>query len=174
PCISAPPAQESNYLRLKTVIAHGTHSSPRKSCTTAADGVFIAGTCQGPKDIPDTVAQGAAAAAAALSLIDLGKVNIEPITSVIDEDACAGCKVCISLCPYTAIHFDADKHVSVVEQAVCKGCGTCVAACPSGAARQNGYTNEQIFAEIEGALGLFPEQQQPAEAEIPDGAPVPA
>lgn len=141
---------------------------------TAADGVYIAGTCQGPKDIPDSVAQGAAAAASALSLIDRGKVDIEPITSQINEDVCAGCKVCISLCPYTAIHYDAEKKVSVVEQAVCKGCGTCVAACPSGAARQNGYTNEQIFAEIEGALGIFPDQRQPVSIEIPDSAPVPA
>jgi heterodisulfide reductase subunit A len=119
---------------------------------TASDGVFLAGCCQGPKDIPDTVAQGAAAACGALSLIDQGSVELEPIVSVIDEDTCAGCKVCLSLCPYTAITFDEEKKISVVNDALCKGCGTCVSACPSGAARQQGFTDRQIFAEIEGAL----------------------
>jgi heterodisulfide reductase subunit A len=119
---------------------------------TASDGIFLAGCCQGPKDIPDTVAQGAAAACGALSLIDQGSVELEPIVSVIDEDTCAGCKVCLSLCPYTAITFDDEKKISVVNDALCKGCGTCVSACPSGAARQQGFTDRQIFAEIEGAL----------------------
>ncbi len=126
---------------------------------TASDGVFVAGACQGPKDIPDTVAQGAAAAAEALSLIDRGVVEIEPIVSVIDEEECAGCKTCIALCPYTAIEFDEEKGVSVVVSAKCKGCGTCVAACPSGAARQQGFRDEQIFAEIEGAI-LSGEQRE--------------
>jgi len=121
---------------------------------TAADGIFLAGACQGPKDIPDSVAQGAAAAAGALSLIDKGKVVLEPITSVIDEELCAGCKLCISNCPYEAIFFDEDKKVSVVTEELCKGCGTCVAGCPSGAAKQEGFEDVQIFAEIDGALLL--------------------
>ena len=119
---------------------------------TASDGIFLAGTCQGPKDIPDTVAQGAAAAAGALSLIDKGKVVLEPITSEINEDLCAGCKLCISTCPYDAIEFNEDKKVSVVVEELCKGCGTCAAGCPSGAARQKNFEDVQIFAEIEGVL----------------------
>lgn len=119
---------------------------------TNADGIFIAGACQGPKDIPDAVAQGAGAAGQVLALIDAGSVTIEPITSVIEEEQCAGCKTCISLCAYSAIEFNEEKKVSEVVEALCKGCGTCVAACPSGAARQNGFADEQIFAEIEGAL----------------------
>ena len=119
---------------------------------TASDGIYLAGACQGPKDIPDSVAQGAAAAANALALIDPGKVVIEPITSHIDENLCAGCKTCLALCPYSAIEFDEEKGVSVVQEALCKGCGTCVAACPAGVATQNGFEDEQIFAEIEGAL----------------------
>jgi heterodisulfide reductase subunit A len=119
---------------------------------TSTDGVMIAGACQGPKDIPDSVAQGAAAAAEALTLIDAGRVEIEPITSVIDEDLCAGCKTCIELCPYTAIQFDEEKKISKVEEVLCKGCGTCVAACPSGAAFQRGFSDKQILAELEGAL----------------------
>jgi heterodisulfide reductase subunit A2 len=119
---------------------------------TASDGIFLAGACQGPKDIPDSVAQGAAAAANALALIDPGKVTLEPITSYIDEELCAGCKVCMALCPFSAIEFDEEKKVSVVQEAACKGCGTCAAACPAGVATQRGFEDEQIFAEIEGAL----------------------
>ena len=121
---------------------------------TASGGIFIAGACQGPKDIPDSVAQGGAAAAAALDLIDPGKVKLEPITSVIDEEICSGCRICIGLCPYSAIEFVSVNGggVSRVNEALCKGCGTCVSACPSGVASQRGFVGRQIYAEIEGAL----------------------
>ena len=121
---------------------------------TASDGIFIAGACQGPKDIPDSVAQGGAAAAAALDMIDLGRVDLEPITSYIDEELCSGCRICIGLCPYSAIEFVSmnGRGVSRVNEALCKGCGTCVSACPSGAATQRGFVDRQIYAEIEGAL----------------------
>lgn len=124
--------------------------------STASDGIYIAGACQGPKDIPDTVAQGGAAAAVALTLLDRGRVEIEPITSYIDPERCSGCKVCVSMCPYQAIRFDVDLKVSAVEEALCKGCGTCVAACPSGVATQHHFTDQQIFAEITGALMPLP------------------
>ena len=121
---------------------------------TASDGIFIAGACQGPKDIPDSVAQGGAAAAAALDMIDLGRVDLEPITSFIDEECCSGCRICVGLCPYSAIEFVAvnGREVARVNEALCKGCGTCVSACPSGAATQRGFIDRQIYAEIEGAL----------------------
>ena len=95
------------------------------------DGVFVAGTCQGPKDIPASVAQGAAAAARVQGMITKGKVMIEPIVATIDEEACSGCRICNNLCPYNAIEFDEEKEVSRVITALCKGCGTCVAACPA-------------------------------------------
>ncbi len=117
-----------------------------------SDGIFLAGACQGPKDIPDAVAQGAAAAAGALSLIDKGEVAIQPITAEINEDRCAGCQLCIGNCPYAAIDYDAEKKVSVVTEELCKGCGTCVAGCPSGAARQRNFEDAQILSEIEGVL----------------------
>lgn len=120
--------------------------------STTTDGVFLAGACQGPKDIPDSVAQGSAAAAQALALMDKGVVEIEPITAAIDENVCCGCKLCIQMCPYTAISYDEEKKVSVVNEALCKGCGTCVATCTTGAANQKHFKNEQIFAEIEGVL----------------------
>ncbi len=119
---------------------------------TTTDGVFVVGCCQSPKDIPDTVAQASAAAARALALISKGKVEIEGATAMVDEAHCAGCKVCIDLCAYKAISFDAEKKVSVINEALCKGCGTCVAACPSGAIVGKHFTAEQIMAEIEGVL----------------------
>jgi heterodisulfide reductase subunit A len=119
---------------------------------TFTDGIFLAGCCQGPKDIPDTVAQAGAAAAQSLALIDRGYMEMEPNTAWIEEELCSGCHVCIAMCPYTAIHFDAEKKVAVLNEALCKGCGTCVAACPSGAAQQNLFRDEQLFAEVEGVL----------------------
>ena len=119
---------------------------------TTTDGVFIVGCCQGPKDIPDTVAQASAAAARVLALISKGKVEIEAGTSFIDEKLCAGCKICNLLCPYKAISFDEDLKVSRINEALCKGCGTCAAACPSGAITSRHFTTEQILAQIEGVL----------------------
>ncbi len=119
---------------------------------TMTDGIFVVGCCQSPKDIPDTVAQASAAAARALAYISRGKVEIEAATAIVDEEHCAGCKVCIELCPFKAISFDDDKKVSRINEAVCKGCGVCVAACPSGAISGRHFTTDQIIAEIEGVL----------------------
>jgi len=119
---------------------------------TMTDGIFVVGCCQSPKDIPDTVAQASAAAARALAMISKGKVEIEAAIAVVDEELCAGCKICNALCPYSAISFDEEKKVSRVNEAVCKGCGVCVAACPSGAIAGRHFTTDQIIAEIEGVL----------------------
>jgi heterodisulfide reductase subunit A2 len=120
--------------------------------STFSDGIFLSGACQGPKDIPLTVAQAGAAAAEALCLVDRGYVEIEPNTAWIDADDCSGCKTCIPLCPFKAITRDEKRGVAVINEALCKGCGTCVGACPSGAAQQHLFTNEQIYEEIEGVL----------------------
>lgn len=117
--------------------------------STAADGVYIAGACQGPKDIPDSVAQGAAAAANVLSLIDRKEVELEPTIAIIDDKSCSGCEICPSLCPYNAISFDEEREIAVITAALCKGCGVCVAACPSGAIEQQNFTNRQLLAEVE-------------------------
>jgi heterodisulfide reductase subunit A len=119
---------------------------------TMTDGIFVAGVCQGPKDIPASVAQGAAAAARVMGMITKGTVVVEPIVASIAEEACSGCKICNNLCPYNAIEFDEAKGVSRVITALCKGCGTCVAGCPAGAITGAHFNNQQIFAEIEGAL----------------------
>jgi heterodisulfide reductase subunit A len=119
---------------------------------TTTDGIFVAGCCQGPKDIPDTVAQASAAAARVLSMISKGSVEVESAIAAIDETLCSGCKVCIGLCAYKAITFDAEKKVAHINEALCKGCGTCVAACPAGAITGKQFTTEQIMSEIEGVL----------------------
>ncbi|MGB7294670.1 MAG: 2Fe-2S iron-sulfur cluster-binding protein [Candidatus Aminicenantales bacterium] len=120
--------------------------------STFSDGIFLAGACQAPRDIPDTVAQAGGAAAEALALADKGTFALEPVTAEIDEAICSGCQICVGLCPFTAITYDIEKAVSVVNEALCKGCGTCVAACPSGAAQQKHFRDTQVFAEIEGIL----------------------
>jgi len=119
---------------------------------TANDGVLVAGACQGPKDIADTVAQADAAAAQALVLVDRGQIDLEPNTAWIDEEACSGCKICIPLCPYHAVRRDEAKKIAVIDEVLCKGCGVCVAACPSAAAQQRLFTDQQIYDEIEGLL----------------------
>ncbi len=120
--------------------------------STFTDGVYLAGACQGPKDIPDCVAQAGAAAAEAMALIDRGYVELEPNTASIQDELCSGCKTCIGLCPFSAISYDKIKNIAAVNGALCKGCGTCVAACPSGALQQNLFTDEQIFREIKGVM----------------------
>jgi len=122
--------------------------------STVTDGIFIAGCCQYPKDIPDTVAQAGAAAACALALVDNPTVKVEPTVSYIDPEKCCGCHICVSVCPHTAIQFNEEKKVAEVITAACKGCGVCVAACGSNVPQQAGYLDNQIFAEIEGAMAL--------------------
>ncbi len=119
---------------------------------TTTDGVFITGCCQGPKDIPDTVAQAAGAAAEVLAMIGKGSVEVEAATAVVDERICSGCQICRLVCPYTAVIFDAEKQVCRVNEALCKGCGACVGGCYSDAISLKHYTNEQIVAEMEGML----------------------
>jgi len=120
--------------------------------STPTSGIFLAGACQGPKDIPDSVAQAKAAASEAQALSTYGEVIVTPMISHIDRDVCIGCQVCIGLCPYGAIEYNDLNNISEVNEAVCKGCGSCAAHCPSGAADIRHFTQKQIFAEIEGIL----------------------
>ena len=120
--------------------------------STTTEGVYLAGCCQGPKDIPSTVAQATAAAGEALSLIDRGFVELEPNTAFVAEDECSGCKTCLPVCPYGAISRDPGKAKAIVNEVLCKGCGTCVAVCPSGSIKQNLFEDEMLFDEIAGVL----------------------
>jgi len=119
---------------------------------TATDGVFVAGACQSPKDIPDTVAQASGAAAKSLSLAAGGRVRVPSAISWIDPDICSGCQTCVGLCPYSAIEYDQRRQVSVINEAVCKGCGSCSGVCPSGAAQVRHFQKKQIFAEFNGIM----------------------
>jgi heterodisulfide reductase subunit A len=135
---------------------------------TTTDGVYLAGACQSPKDIPDSVAQGGAAASVALSLMDAGHVTLEPFTTYIDQSKCGGCRTCEGLCPYHAIEMvELDgRHVAYVNEVLCKGCGACAAACPAQAAIQNGFTQDQIMAEIDGILSVSKLSMAPQEEVI--------
>jgi heterodisulfide reductase subunit A2 len=119
---------------------------------TSLGGIYLAGCAQGPKDIPESVAQGGAAAAEVLTLFSVGQVEIEPTVASLDEGLCTGCKTCSGLCAYNAVSFDESRKVAFINQALCQGCGTCAAACPVAAIRVQHYTPAQIYAQIEGIL----------------------
>ena len=119
---------------------------------TNTDGVYLAGCAQGPRDVPDTVAHAGAAASMAIGLLNRGQVTISPTVAAVDEKLCSACKTCLSVCPYQAITYNADKNVATVNDALCKGCGTCVAACPAAAITGRHFSDEQIVAQIEGLL----------------------
>jgi heterodisulfide reductase subunit A len=121
---------------------------------TMTDGIYIAGCAQGPKDIPASVVQGAAAAARILGKIQQKEIALEPVRATINEEQCSGCRICNNLCPFNAILFHEDKMVSEVNLALCQGCGTCVAGCPAGAISGTGFSNEQILSQIDGLLLL--------------------
>ncbi|HEX7392543.1 MAG TPA: CoB--CoM heterodisulfide reductase iron-sulfur subunit A family protein [Thermoplasmata archaeon] len=122
---------------------------------TALDGVYIAGCAQGPKDIPDSVAQAKAAASSAAAPMFARKVTIEPLTALIDEELCVGCGLCAELCPYGApelVPGEKGGTKARIIEALCHGCGTCAASCPQKAITPKQFTDEQIFSEIQAAL----------------------
>ncbi len=124
---------------------------------TANDGVFIVGCAQGPKDIPDTVAQALAGAAEALALIDRGSVKLEAATAAVDEALCHGCGRCEEICEFHAPTVRLNGRlipVSSINEALCKGCGACAVACPTGAISIRHFTRQQILAEVEALSGV--------------------
>ena len=119
---------------------------------TMTEGVFAAGCATGPKDIPSSVSQGAAAAARVLTRIQAGEMLLEPVRASVDETRCSGCRICNAICPFNAIRFHEDTALSEVITALCQGCGTCVAACPAGAMHGTGFSDAQVLAQIRGLL----------------------
>jgi len=120
---------------------------------TATEGIFLAGTCQGPKDIPDTVAQASGAAAQALGLLQRGRVEIEPMIAEVIPLRCVACGLCVEVCPMGAIELveQRGRQVAEVNPALCKGCGVCVASCRGRAIMLHGYSDQQLLMQL-GAL----------------------
>jgi heterodisulfide reductase subunit A2 len=116
---------------------------------TSMEGIYLAGTCHGPKDITDTLAQAHGAASRATSILFAGRVIIDPVTSAVDELLCAGCGLCEKVCEYGALKINSYLQVMTVNKALCKACGACQATCPSGAMSVSHYKKEQIMAQID-------------------------
>ncbi|MBI5076116.1 MAG: CoB--CoM heterodisulfide reductase iron-sulfur subunit A family protein [Nitrospirae bacterium] len=154
-CPAVIPAEESGKLGEVLETAHDQSGFFEElhgrldSVQSKIKGIYLAGTCQSPMDIQKAMNQGMAAAGYILSGLVVGrKLEIQPVNAEVDSERCSGCRVCVSVCPYTAISFDAEKEKALVNEVLCQGCGTCVAACPSAAIRGNHFTNEEILAEI--------------------------
>ena len=120
--------------------------------STMSEGIFIAGVCQSPKDIPDTVAQANGAAAEALTIVVKDKMELEATTAMVNPASCCACQNCVRVCPYGAPFFNEQKGVSEINEALCKGCGLCASVCPTGAIIARHFTNDQVLAEMEGLM----------------------
>jgi heterodisulfide reductase subunit A len=120
---------------------------------TTSDGIFLAGTCQGPKDIPDTVSQAKAAASSALIPLSMGKAKVEAIISTVDRELCVGCGLCEEACTYGALSLHAWRGVMSINEVLCKGCGACSVACPSKAITLGHFTQKQTLAMLDAMLG---------------------
>lgn len=117
-------------------------------------GIYLTGSCQFPKDIPDTVAMSGAAAAGVCSILSQQEMIIEPKIAGVDETRCTGCLNCIEVCPFNAIQQTSrdGKVVAKVMESLCQGCGNCCSACRVRAIEVKGFTDEQIHAQIVAAL----------------------
>ncbi len=126
---------------------------------TQVGGVFLAGTCQGPKDIPDTVSQASAAAAKAIGLLNKDVMETSPMIANVARDKCSGCGACEPICPYKAITLEQmpdrdgakkiERLAANVNAGLCQGCGACTVACRTGAIDLRGFTNNQILKEVD-------------------------
>jgi heterodisulfide reductase subunit A len=117
---------------------------------TNVDGVFIAGTVSGPKDVSESIISGEAAAARASILMGNGKVSTDAITAVVDEDLCIGCGLCEEICPYGAPKIEEGK--SEIREILCRGCGSCAAECPKRAITMRHYGDDQILTQVKALL----------------------
>ena len=124
---------------------------------TNTAGIYVAGACQAPRDIPDSVAMASAAAAKILGLLGRERLEREPTVARVDPQTCTGCFHCLRVCAYQAVSEREVRdrsgrllrRVAEVNQGVCQGCGTCQATCPSKSVELEGFTDEQIHAAIE-------------------------
>jgi len=132
-----------------------TEAHPKlRPVESIASGFFLAGCAQGPKDIPEAVAQASGAASKVLGLFSQEEMHHDPTVAYVNEDLCGACRICISVCPYDAREFNEEKNVAVVNEALCEGCGACVAACACGATQQRNLTDRQIREMINASVGV--------------------
>ncbi len=136
---------DNNFIEPDHALLHNTG--------TVLDGIYAAGCAVAPSNVPTSITQGQAVAGDILSKLIPGKeIELEIMTSFIDEEKCSGCKLCISVCPFKAVSYNEEKLISVINEAICHGCGTCTAACPGGASTAKHFTDKEIYAEIGGLL----------------------
>lgn len=119
---------------------------------TVVDGVYICGSCQGPKNSAESVTSALAAAAQCAALLKKGRVELEPLVVAVHPGRCTGCGDCLTSCPYTALEQSGPGSEVRVNQALCKGCGGCVPLCPQGALDLEGYSDAQLTAMIDALL----------------------
>ena len=130
-----------------------TEAHPKlRPVESLSPGIYLAGCAQGPKDIPDTVAQASAAASMISTLFAGDYLAHEPTTAGVNEYLCSGCGICIDVCPYDAIMLNEERGVAEVNEVLCEGCGACSAACSSGAVQQRNFTDKQLINMIEAIL----------------------
>ncbi len=146
--------QLAQALRISTD-EHGffTEAHPKlRPVESLTAGVYLAGAAQAPKDIPETVAQGEAAAAKVLTLFAQGELAQEPTTAWVEEEVCSGCGLCVELCPYEARTLHPVRGIATVNAALCQGCGACTSACPNKASSLRNFSTEQVLAMIDALL----------------------
>ena len=122
---------------------------------TLTAGIYIAGTAQWPRDLPDTISSASGSASKVLSLFSRKELLHEPTIAWVDEEVCSGCGYCVPICAFKAIEIDPRRRVAKVNEAVCEGCGACAATCPSGAMQHKNFTAMQFFEMIDVATGAY-------------------
>ena len=129
-----------------------TEAHPKlRPVDTLTAGYFLAGCGQGPKDIPETVAQGSAAAAKVLAMFGQTSLSHDPMTAQVDEEICVGCGNCERACAYSAVEVDPVRRVAVVNEAMCEGCGACAVSCPSGAMTHRNFSKKGMAEMVDRA-----------------------
>ena len=130
-----------------------TESHPKlRPVESSTPGIFLAGACQAPKDIPLTVAQASSAASKVLALISHDRLETSPMVAEVNQRRCVGCFRCREVCPFNAIEelmLRGDRKVAKVNPAICQGCGLCTATCLPGAIALQGFTDDQLISEVE-------------------------
>jgi heterodisulfide reductase subunit A2 len=128
---------------------------------TVLDGIFLAGACQGPKDLAESMTQGSGAAAKILALMAHDTITLDGLIAAVDPEKCIGCELCYQECPFQAVEMvgEGKNRQARIIEAACKGCGVCAGGCPSGAVIARGFTDEMILAQIDEALATNPQEK---------------